>query len=300
MKNTNRTLAILALSTAGLLAFSGCAASEAETVGDGNSDNKDMSLAVFNGWDEGIAASELWKAILDEKGYNVELEYADVAPVFAGLSSGDYDLTLDVWLPDTHESYLDEYGDDIVDLGAWNEESKLTIAVNEDAPIDSLAELADNADLFDNRIVGIEPGAGLTKATTERVIPAYELDGMEYVTSSTAAMLTELKTATDAGENIVVTLWEPHWAYTDLPIKNLEDPEGTLESVESLHAFAKTDFEKDFPQAAEWIGGYEMDLEQLYSLEKAMFVDYDGQDFAPIVEKWISENRDYVDSLTAE
>jgi glycine betaine/proline transport system substrate-binding protein len=300
MKNANRSLAFLALSTAGVLAFGGCAASEAETVGDGNTDSKDMSLAVFNGWDEGIAASELWKAILDEKGYNVELEYADVAPVFAGLSSGDYDLTLDVWLPDTHESYLDEYGDDIVDIGAWNEESKLTIAVNEDAPIDSLAELADNADLFDNRIVGIEPGAGLTKATTERVIPAYKLDGMDYITSSTAAMLTELKTATDAGENIVVTLWEPHWAYTDLPIKNLEDPEGTLESVESLHAFAKTDFEKEFPQAAEWIGDYTMDLEQLYSLEKAMFVDYDGQDFGPVVEKWISENRDYVDSLTAE
>lgn len=299
MKNTNRTLAFLALSTAGVFAFSGCAASTTETVGNGNTDSKDMSLAVFNGWDEGVAASELWKAILDEKGYDVELEYADVAPVFSGLSTGDYDLTLDVWLPDTHQSYLDEYGDDIVDIGAWNEESKLTIAVNEDAPIDSLADLADNAELFDNRIVGIEPGAGLTKATTERVIPAYGLEDIEYVTSSTAAMLTELTSATDAGENIVVTLWEPHWAYTDLPIKNLEDPEGTLDSVESLHAYAKTDFEKEFPQASEWIGNYTMDLEQLYSLEKAMFVDYDGQDFGPVVEKWMSENRDYVDSLTA-
>ncbi|MBF4633953.1 glycine betaine ABC transporter substrate-binding protein [Agreia pratensis] len=300
MKNSTRIMSLLALSTAGVLAFGGCAAVEAETVGDGNDDKKELSLAVFNGWDEGIAASELWKAILDEKGYDVELEYADVAPVFSGLSTGDYDLTLDVWLPDTHASYLDEYGDDIVDIGAWNNESKLTIAVNKDAPIDSLAELADNADKFDNRIVGIEPGAGLTKATTERVIPTYGLEDMDYVTSSTAAMLTELKGATDKGENIVVTLWEPHWAYSDLPIKTLEDPEGTLDSVESLHAFAKTDFAKEFPQAAKWIGNYKMDLEQLYSLEKAMFVDYKGQDFEPVVQKWISENREYVDSLTAE
>ena len=79
----NRSLSMIALGAAGLLAFSGCAAAEAETVGDGNSDNKDLTIAVFNGWDEGIAASELWKAILDEKGYNVELEYADVAPVYA-------------------------------------------------------------------------------------------------------------------------------------------------------------------------------------------------------------------------
>jgi glycine betaine/proline transport system substrate-binding protein len=295
----NRSASLIAIGAVGLIALAGCAPAASETVGDGNEDAKDMTLAVFNGWDEGVAASELWKAILDEKGYDVELEYADVAPVYSGLSTGDYDLTLDVWLPDTHAEYIEEYGDDITDLGAWNEESKLTIAVNEDAPIDSLAELADNADLFGNTIVGIEPGAGLTAATTDRVIPTYGLEDMDYTTSSTAAMLTELTAATKAGENIVVTLWEPHWAYSEFPLKNLEDPEGTLATVESLHAFGKADFAEEFPQAAEWLEGFDMDLDMLYSLEQAMFVDYDGQDFEPIVAKWITENQEYVDSLTS-
>jgi glycine betaine/proline transport system substrate-binding protein len=295
----NRTTALIALGAVGMLALAGCAPAASETVGDGNKDNKELNLAVFNGWDEGIAASELWKAILDEKGYDVELSYADAAPVFLGLSKGDYDLTMDVWLPDTHAAYLDEYGDDITDLGAWNEESKLTVAVNEDAPIDSLAELADNADLFNNEIIGIEPGAGLTAAMEERVIPGYGLEDMDFTTSSTAAMLTALTKATDAGENIVVTLWEPHWANAEFPIKTLEDPEGTLADLESLHAFGSADFEADFPQVAEWMDGFEMDLETLYSLEQAMFVDYDGTDYAPIVEKWISENQDYVDGLTS-
>jgi glycine betaine/proline transport system substrate-binding protein len=295
----NRTTALIALGAVGMLALAGCAPAASETVGDGNKDNKELNLAVFNGWDEGIAASELWKAILDEKGYDVELSYADAAPVFLGLSKGDYDLTMDVWLPDTHAAYLDEYGDDITDLGAWNEESKLTVAVNEDAPIDSLAELADNADLFNNEIVGIEPGAGLTAAMEERVIPGYGLEDMDFTTSSTAAMLTALTKATDAGENIVVTLWEPHWANAEFPIKTLEDPEGTLADLESLHAFGSADFEADFPQVAEWMDGFEMDLETLYSLEQAMFVDYDGTDYEPIVEKWISENQDYVDGLTS-
>ncbi len=297
MKNRSRSL--IAAGAVGLLALTGCASAE-ETVGDGNKDKKDLTIAVFNGWDEGVAASELWKAVLDEKGYNVELEYADVAPVYSGLSTGDYDLNLDVWMPETHAEYVKEYGDDIVDLGAWNEESRLTIAVNEDAPIDSLDELAKNADKFDNRIVGIEPGAGLTAATTDRVIPAYGLEDMEYLTSSTAAMLTELTAATKAGENIVVTLWEPHWAYSSLPIKTLEDPEGTLKNVESIHAYGKKDVAEDFPQATKWIKGFDMDLEKLYSLEKAMFVDYDGQDYAPIVKKWIGENQEYVDSMTAK
>ncbi|WEO76124.1 glycine betaine ABC transporter substrate-binding protein [Cryobacterium sp. SO2] len=294
----NRSLSVMALGAVGLLAFTGCAAAEAETVGDGNSDNKDLTIAVFNGWDEGIAASELWKAILDEKGYNVELEYADVAPVYAGLSTGDYDLNLDVWLPNTHASYLKEYGDEITEVGAWNDEAKNTIAVNADAPIDTLAELAENADLFDNRLVGIEPGAGLTEAVTENTIPTYGLEDMDYQTSSTAAMLTELTAAEKSGENIAVTLWEPHWAYGSFDLKNLEDPEGTLGIAETIHAYGKKDFATDFPQATKWIGDFKLDLEQLTSLETAMFVDYDGQDYEPIVAKWIEDNQEYVDSLT--
>ncbi len=298
MKNRSKT--IFALGAVGVLALSGCATSEeVATVGDGNDDNKDMSIAVFNGWDEGVAASELWKAILDEKGYNVELEYADVAPVYSGLSTGDYDLSMDIWAPVTHASYLEEYGDDIVDLGAWNEESKLTIAVNADAPVDSLEELAASADLFGNRIVGIEPGAGLTLATTNDVIPGYGLEKMEYLTSSTAAMLVELETATEKGENIVVTLWEPHWAYSKFPLKNLSDPEGALGGTEGLHSYAKTDFKTDFPTAAGWIENFKMDLDTLYSLEKDMFIDYDGQDFGPIVANWIKNNQEYVDGLTS-
>jgi glycine betaine/proline transport system substrate-binding protein len=295
----NRSLGVIALGAAGLLAFSGCAAAEAETVGDGNSDNKDLTIAVFNGWDEGVAASELWKAILDEKGYNVELEYADAAPVFAGLSTGDYDLNLDVWLPNTHATYIEEYGDDLTEIGAWNDEAANTIAVNADAPIDTLAELAENADLFDNRIVGIEPGAGLTEAVTENTIPTYGLEGMEYLTSSTPAMLSELTAAQESGENIAVTLWEPHWAYDTFDLKNLEDPEGTLGVAESLHIYGKKDVTTDFPQATEWLSAYTMDLEKLQSLEAAMFVDYDGQDYGPIVEQWIEDNQEYVDSLTA-
>ncbi|GHD44257.1 hypothetical protein [Mycetocola manganoxydans] len=42
-----------------------------------------------------------------------------------------------------------------------------------------------------------------------------------------------------------------------------------------------------------------MDLDTLYSLEKVLFVDYDGDDYAPIVEKWIEDNQDYVDGLTS-
>ncbi|MBR21845.1 MAG: glycine/betaine ABC transporter substrate-binding protein [Leifsonia sp.] len=299
---TKRRNALLAASAAAALVLAGCAGETGENGSNGDEGSPEsqgsITLAVFNGWDEGIATSELWKAILEDEGYDVTLEYADVAPLFAGLSTGDYDFTTDVWLPGTHAEYVEEFGDDMVDLGAWNTNAALTVAVNEDAPIDSLTELAENADLFGNQIVGIEPGAGLTAAMENAVIPGYGLEGMEFTTSSTAAMLTELEAATSAGENVVVTLWEPHWAYGAFPIKNLEDPEGTLGEAEGLHIFSRTGFDSDFPEVAEWLGNFEMSLEQLYDLENLLFVDNDTDDYGPLVDQWIADNQEYVDSLT--
>ncbi|GAA1827228.1 glycine betaine ABC transporter substrate-binding protein [Agromyces salentinus] len=291
----------LALGAASALLLAGCSAGGAGDAGEAleNGDRKDVTIAVFNGWDEGVAASELWKAVLTEQGYDVELEYADPAPVYSGLASEDYDVTLDTWLPITHADYVEEYGEDIVDLGAWNDEAKLTIAVNADAPIDSLDELADNADLFGNRLVGIEPGSGLNRVTSEEVIPGYGLEDLEYLTSSTPAMLSELTAATDAGENIAVTLWSPHWAYDAFPIKDLADPQGALGSAEGIHSYSSASFEETHPTLAGWLQAFTMDSELLYSLENAMFNENDSDDYAPVVEQWISENQEYVDSLTA-
>jgi glycine betaine/proline transport system substrate-binding protein len=296
-KRLMRTVAVGAVALLGLTAC----ATEPETNGSGSTgDQKSLTVGVFNGWPEGEAASYLWKAVLEEKGYDVTLEYADAGPVFAGLSTGDYDVAFDGWLPLTHQTYMDQYGDDLEDLGAWNSDAVLTVAVNEDAPIDSLEELADNAGKFGDRIVGIEPGAGLTAAVADNTIPTYGLEDMEFVTSSTPAMLSELKAALDAGENIAVTLWRPHWAYDEFPIKDLADPEGTLGAAEGIHSIARTGFGADFPELTGWIENWELDSEMLYSLENAMYNSgADASEYESIVADWIAENQDYVDTLTS-
>ncbi|MFI8412739.1 glycine betaine ABC transporter substrate-binding protein [Paeniglutamicibacter gangotriensis] len=301
----NKKLAsLLAVAAASALALTACGSGESEESGAGsgvdNGDQKELTIGVFAGWDEGIAVSNLWERILDKKGYDVTLTSADAAPVFTGVSTGDFDMTMDVWLPETHAEYIEKYGDKVQELGTWYENAKLTIAVNEDADITSLDELADKADMFDNRIVGIDPGAGLTKATKERVIPGYGLEKMDFVTSSTTAMLTELKKSTDAGDNILVTLWRPHWAYDAFPIKDLEDPKDTLGTAELVKTYGSLTFKEDFPTLAGWMADFKMDDETLFSLENAMFNQDETEDYAPIVDQWISENQEWVDSLTAE
>lgn len=302
--NTRFLTGALALGAAAALALTGCTAA-GDSAGSSDSsdsgaaaDDKQVTIGLFN-WDEAIAVSNLWKVVLEEKGYEVKLEMAEPAPVFQGLADGAYDAVLDVWLPVTHASYLEKYGDDIVELGAWNDESKLTFAVNEDAPIDSLDELAANADLFGNTIIGIEPGAGLTGVTEDAVIPDYGLEKMKFVTSSTPAMLSELKSKTDAGENVLVTLWRPHWAYDAFPIKDLKDPKGALGGTESLYAYGSSTFEADHPEVAGWLKNFKMDSETLHTLENLLFNENDTDDYEPLIKQWIAENQEYVDSLTA-
>lgn len=292
-----RHITAIAAAAACSLLLAGCSPSAEATVDNG--DMKDVSITLVHGWDEGIAVSILWQAVLEEKGYDVTLDYADIAPAFAGLSTGDYDVFMDSWLPNTHAEYVEEYGENISKLGVWNSEGRNTIAVNADAPIDSLDELAENADLFGNRIVGIDPGAGLTRMTEENAIPDYGLDGMDFIISSAPAMLTELQTATDAGENIVVTLWQPHWAYDSFPIKNLKDPKGAMGDAEDMTSFSRLGFQEDAPQAAGWISAFDIDMPTLTSLESALFVDYTGDEYAGPIADWIEDNREWVDALTS-
>lgn len=306
-----RKTSLIALALASTLALAACgggtddpetpaesAPSSSEEGAEGTPNETPINIAVFNGWDEGIAVSHLWSQILESKGYNVEMTMADPGVVFAGTAAGDYDLNFDTWLPTTHEDYLESFGDDMEDLGFWYDEATLGLAVNSDSPITSLADLADNADVFGNRIVGIDSGAGLTRLTKDEVIPTYGLEDMDYVTSSTPAMLAELDSAMRADEDIVVTLWKPHWAYDAHDIRDLEDPEGALGEAESIHTFARTGFTADYPEVAEWISNFKMDSENLFDLENLMFNEQDSDDYAPIVADWIKDNQDWVDSLT--
>lgn len=245
-------------------------------------------------WDEDIAATFLWKEILEREGYTVEEVQLDVAPVYSGVADGSLDLFLDAWFPITHADYKERFGDDFVDLGIWNAPAKLTIAVPEYVDIDSLEELSDNADQFGSRIVGIEPGAGLTRVTREEVMPAYGLDEWELVESSTPAMLAELERAIQAEEPIVVTLWRPHWAYAGFPIKDLEDPEGALGDAEEIHALSRTGFAEDFPEVAEWIGNFELSADQLAELSQAV-VDAGTGNEQQAAAEWLDANTDVVD-----
>ncbi len=266
-------------------------ADDAAAVGEGET----VSIGWMP-WEEAIAVTNLWHVILEENGYDVQQEQLDPGIVFDGIATGDLDLFLDAWLPNTHSQYMEQYGDDVEDLGQWLDEAPLTWTVPAYVDeVDSIADLNDHADLFDGTIVGIEPGAGLTDISQNEVIPTYDLaDNYELVESSTPAMLSELDAAYQNEEPILVTLWRPHPAYGEYDLKDLEDPEGALGEPDQIHALARDGFGDDHPEAAAALENFQFDNETIAELT-VQVLEEEGEELEG-ARAWLEDNRDIVEA----
>ncbi|MDT0444690.1 glycine betaine ABC transporter substrate-binding protein [Streptomyces johnsoniae] len=279
------------------LTLAACGDSDSDGGGDGGSGGGDtITLGYIPSWTDGLSTAYLLEHVLEEAGYTVEHEEISEAGVlYTALAEGDIDMFPSAWPEVTHASYMEQYGDRIEDIGAYYDNAVLTFAVPEYSEITSIADLPDYVDELDGRIVGIEPGAGLTEATQESVFPAYGLEeaGYTLATSSTSTMITELGNAIDQQEEIVVTLWRPFWANAEYNVRDLEDPEGALGEVEALHFLGREGFGEEFPEVAEWIEGIKLSDEEYGALED-LVVNQHPDDPAAGVAEWMEEHADVV------
>lgn len=293
MKNTRHLTATLALGTVAALALAGCASGNQAEGGAGDGGDKGtITLGFLPSWTDGLSTAYLLEDQLGKLGYTVKMQtLTEAGPLYAGLAQGDVDIYPSAWPELTHKSYMDTYGDAIEDLGSYYDNAKLTIAVPSYVDIDSIDELQANAARFDGKIYGIEPGAGLTKQTQETMLPGYGLDGeYELVTSSTAAMLTELDNAIAAQKDIAVTLWRPFWANDAYDVKDLADPQGLMGDPEKLHFLGTAGFAEKYPDAAELIAGIQLDDAQYGSLEDLVVNEYGEGREADAIDAWLEQN----------
>lgn len=220
-------------------------------------------------WDEGIATTFLWKELLEERGFDVTTTQYAAGPLYTGLATGQIDFQTDSWLPVTHAEYWKKYGDKLEDLGKWYGPTSLELSVPSYVKgVDSLADLKGQSSKFKGRIVGIEPSAGMMGLLKDKVLKEYGLDGeYEVVDGSTPAMLAELKRAYAKKEPIAVTLWSPHWAYSDYDLKKLKDPKKAWGEGDGVHTVARKGFADDNPEVGGWLKNFSMTEEQLTGLE---------------------------------
>lgn len=103
-------------------------------------DGQSIELGSFP-WDSERASSQVITQVLEEHGFDVTLSNVDPSILFQALAQGDVDATVAPWLPTTQGAYLEEYGDDIVDMGPNMEGTVIGLVVPEYMDINSIEDL---------------------------------------------------------------------------------------------------------------------------------------------------------------
>ncbi|MFC4558366.1 glycine betaine ABC transporter substrate-binding protein [Virgibacillus kekensis] len=282
------TISLTVLAACG--STSGSDGSDSST-GDSNESKDPITIGQIN-WPENIAVTSLWKTILEEKGYDVELKLLDMGPQMAALASGDLDVAPEIWLPVQDKNYYEQYKDEVNFFeDPWYEHGKVGLAVPtymED--INSIKDLNEHKEKFDGKIIGFESGAG-TMLVTQDVIKEYGLD-YELVASSTAAMISSIKEAVEDKEPIVAPLWKPHYVFSEVDLKFLEDPKKTFGGVEKIYMATRDGFDSDYEKVNKWLKNFKLSDKQLGELMINIKENKDN----PIkgAEKWVEENQDVI------
>ncbi|MFP5020785.1 glycine betaine ABC transporter substrate-binding protein [Pseudonocardia phyllosphaerae] len=296
MTAPRRRLTVLACVLAVLMILSGCSGNVA-TVGSGySSDPKRVTISVVNGWDEGIAAGFLWKQMLEQRGYTVTMQHLDSASAaFQSVSRGQSDLFFSANLPATHRKYWEKTGDKLDLTSDWNDNISLNMTVPAYmTDVNTIADVKAKRTEFNSEIVGIESGSGLATTTQERVIPGYGLQDFTLRTSSTAAMLASLRTAVAQQKPVLVTLWKPHWAYTDMPLKVLKDPEGLYGAPDHLRSISPKGWAVKKPEVGAWVREFAMTTDQINELELAIQQAGKGNEQLGAT-RWLERNQAVTD-----
>lgn len=244
-----------------------------------------IHIGMVDGWAEGVAMTYVAKAVMEEKGYHVVIQRATPDMILASMNNGDTDLYMDVWLPLTHGTKVAKFPN-LQEIGTSYASARNGLVVPDYVQIDDIEQLNKHQMNFHNQIIGIEKGAGITRAI-DQVIKDYKLN-YKHINSSTVAMITELQNAIKEHRWIVVAGWKPHWMFGEMKLKFLNDPKKTLGSMEEIKIFARKGFNKDQPELASLFSRFRFDdtmmADLLAQMEKT-------RDKAATAGKWLAEHR---------
>lgn len=142
----------------------------------------------------------------------------------------------------------------------------------------------------DYKIIGIDPGAGLMKAT-EKALQEYELKDWELVEGSGAAMTAALTKAYEKKEPIIITGWTPHWKFAKYDLKYLEDPKKVYGENEFIHTIVRSGFKEDHPRAYQLLDRFNWLPEEMATVMVAVM---EGKNEREAAAEWVKNNEEKV------
>ncbi|HAK52818.1 MAG TPA: glycine/betaine ABC transporter substrate-binding protein [Gammaproteobacteria bacterium] len=226
MKTLNKRL-VSGLVALGFLAVSGTSAIAAETIR--------MNHSPYPSFQ---AIEALLVVLIEERlGYKTEVKPADNAAAYAGLDSGDFDIHVDIWLPNQSafvQKYVHEKGTVAISekhyIGssgfcapkAWADQHNVKTIYDLARP-----EVAKTIDHDGNGKGDIWIGRSGWIATNENMIKTRDyglLGNNEWIRMAPGAHYAALREAVENGKGYVGYCWKPDWVWDAFGLVQLEEP----------------------------------------------------------------------------
>lgn len=249
---------------------------------------------VYVNWASEEASTNVLKKILEDQGFPVKLTRVDVGPMYDAVATGNADAMVAAWLPTTSKPQYETYKKDLVNLGPNLKNTRLGLVVPKYVQINSIDELASNKGQFQNRIIGIDPGAGIMDKA-QKAIKQYNL-GMNLIEGSDAAMVAELDRAYREKKPIVITGWTPHWMFLKYELKYLDDPKKVFGESENIYTLVRKGLKEDRPEAFKIIDQFEWSPKDM---EEVMLDVSKGMTPEEAAAKWVKNHPEHVAKITA-
>lgn len=103
-------------------------------------DGTEIELAYVE-WDTEVASTNVVGQVLEAQGFDVTMTPLDNAVMWSAVAEGQADAMVAAWLPATHASQFEKYGEDLVDLGENLTGAKVGFVVPSYMDIDSIEDL---------------------------------------------------------------------------------------------------------------------------------------------------------------
>src|SRR5262245_1972365 len=240
-------------------------------------------------WEDLTPITGITKKVLEDAGYTVEVtSFSEWGIAYAALAKGDTQIMVSQ-TDYVAQDYWNKNKNRLEKISPVSHGLYQGIAVPKYVTIDSIEQLNESADKFGNKIIGIEPGAGLMRDTTDAVSD-YGLK-LQLVEGSTAGMVAALKSATDRKEWIAVTLWEPSWMVRKFDTKYLQDPKGVFPPPQTYYWIGQKGFAEEYPHAREIIGSVFVPLAEITAINAAVS---EGKTMDQAVADWIQGHADLI------
>ena len=248
------------------------------------------------GWSDNTAQNGLFKTVLKGLGYTPEDQVLALPVIIESLKNKDLDIFLDNWMPSNAanvQPYLDAKTIEMLNANLTGAGyGPVVPKYVADAGVKDVKDLAANADKFEKKFYGIEPGNDGNKIVQAKIDdPANGLQGWELVESSEQGMLAQAQKSMKKQEWIAFLGWTPHPVMGAMKITYLDGMGDSGFGAATVHTNVRKGYTTECPNVGKFIGNLKFNLDMEGEMMDAILK---GGDANTVATDWLKAHPDAV------